>query len=280
MKGVLVKSVHRRYAVQLVNLERFVQQWQKVEEIILGEKTTRLDQLTEKLHSMRWRGQLGQLLDHFNGLVQEYRQLGGELSETELCNALLRTLPSNYSQFVAVLRREERLHQEGRFEVEELLSSLRAAQVDMRERSKPKGTNQNRRGGFGKRSEQRVALALPKERRTRTKQRQPGGKCFVCGKEGHFARNCPERKRRNDVSSDEQSNLAGKEEVAFTTGAHPSQQQQQVSFILDSGASVHMTNNFNLLNDPVEVETRIGTVAADTQVVARKKGTIEITCRN
>ena len=58
------------------------------------------------------------------------------------------------------------------------------------------------------------------------------------------------------------------------------QQQQQVSFILDSGASVHMTNNFNLLNDPVEVESRIGTVAADTQVVARKKGTIEITCRN
>ena len=58
------------------------------------------------------------------------------------------------------------------------------------------------------------------------------------------------------------------------TGGH-SCKQQQVSFILDSGASVHMTNNLSLLNDPVEVETRIGTVAADTQVVARKKGSIE-----
>ena len=48
----------------------------KVEEVVLGEQTTLLVKLTEKLYGLKWLGSLTDLLEYFSGIVQECRNLG------------------------------------------------------------------------------------------------------------------------------------------------------------------------------------------------------------
>ena len=40
MKALLIKSLDRKFSLQLLNLERFVEQWAALEDNVLGEKTT------------------------------------------------------------------------------------------------------------------------------------------------------------------------------------------------------------------------------------------------
>ena len=87
-----------------MNIERFQEMWEKVEVIVLGEQTTFLVELTEKHYGFKWLGSLTDLPEYFLGIVQEYRNLAGKLSDTELASLLLRVLPQRFSNFCAVLR--------------------------------------------------------------------------------------------------------------------------------------------------------------------------------
>ena len=77
MKGVLMKSLDWQYAVQLMNIEQFTEQWTRVEEIVLGEQTTNKVRLTEEIYSLKWHGNLEDLLERFLSTVQEYKSVGG-----------------------------------------------------------------------------------------------------------------------------------------------------------------------------------------------------------
>ena len=147
MKGLLVKSLAQKFAVQVVGLDRFVDQWERVENICVGEKTTRLVLITQKLRNMKWKGSLTQLLTFFNGLVEEYKMLSGNLSETELTNILLDVLPDKYANFKLLLRKES-LVNNGTFELKNVLKLLRLTELDLsgkREDESKKRNNQQKK---------------------------------------------------------------------------------------------------------------------------------------
>ena len=53
MRALVVSSLDRRYATQVVSLPRFINQWQKVESAFVGERSTQQVILMAKLRQTR-----------------------------------------------------------------------------------------------------------------------------------------------------------------------------------------------------------------------------------
>ena len=87
----------------------------------------------------------------------------------------------------------------------------------------------------------------------------------MCGKEGHFKRDCPERKEQKSSSA---ANIV--EENEFPMILNASMQDTQEEWVLDSGCTFHITPNREVLFDLEEFEG--GKVLMGNNTVSQVKG--------
>jgi hypothetical protein len=85
------------------------------------------------------------------------------------------------------------------------------------------------------------------------------GRCWKCGKRGHYAKDCKEANKSAVVSETADSG----EDLAFTVSVKEEFCLAAESCYIDSGASRHMTGNVNLLNNFVDFEESIEITTAD-----------------
>ncbi|KMS93463.1 hypothetical protein BVRB_031230, partial [Beta vulgaris subsp. vulgaris] len=90
-------------------------------------------------------------------------------------------------------------------------------------------------------------------------KRQPRGRCFNCGKRGHFAKDCRSPKKKEESSSTD--------ELAFVAGDQEELYAVAESCYVDSGASRHMTGNKGLLSNFVELLDAVKIVTADGRTI-------------
>lgn len=80
-------------------------------------------------------------------------------------------------------------------------------------------------------------------------------RCYKCGKEGHIKRDCPSLKKKTKKKTHKAKNVTcddaeDSSESAFVTKeANPTDRPQQVEWLIDSGASKHMTCDKEILQE-------------------------------
>lgn len=104
-------------------------------------------------------------------------------------------------------------------------------------------------------SEGLMARGRPEKRESkgkkqdRSKSTQKNLKCFHCHKEGHFKRDCPERKNKNQETKERTGNaaIATEEECNFETAEVliATSQKPQGQWVLDLGCTFHMCPNIS-----------------------------------
>lgn len=96
---------------------------------------------------------------------------------------------------------------------------------------------------------------------------KPKGVCFSCGENGHWKRECPQRKKNNSNDNKGQENASSDAFVCHDSASN--------TWVLDSGTSDHMCHRREWFENFVEASSHI-TVGNGEKIMARGKGDINL----
>lgn len=173
--------------------------------------------------------------DEFLKLIQDLESISVEVDDEDQAVILLNALPKSYSNFVETLKYGRQT-----LKLEEVVEAISAKDSEnrMREKHSNDGEGLNVRGRFEKKSWKKGG-----QYRNRSKSRTGNRKCFFCHKEGHFRRDCPERKSKKKYEKESEGGSADvategyeSSEVLFISEGKTSEE-----WILDTGCTYHMT---------------------------------------
>lgn len=184
-------------------------------------------------------------------LDQQLRDINAPLDDDFLSVLMLSGLPPNYDPLIMALEN----------------SNIKLCS----ETVKSKLLQENLRRDFDKGEES----ALFTNRNTKSvNNKQFKVKCFICKKPNHYARNCPNKTIKSD-KTDKRSDKCEKAwngtlltALAVDVNSH--------AWYVDSGATCHMTNNKNLLQNYVVDTPRSVTVANKQKMHSEGHGDVEL----
>ena len=198
----------------------------------------------------------GQSIDDlFNVLTDKWNSLksaGKEVTEEDKICKLLESLNGNFTHKVSVIEATMKADEK----VEDVLNKL----LGEEKRQVEAGVIQSHSmalNAFGKDKKTELTQSTNKNKGKRD------FKCHNCGKLGHFAKECRSKKRQNHQ---------GHAGVAFAV--NPNSIGNAVTWLLDSGATFHMTMIESILTNLSPDSTTV-TCAGGQILTAKSKGTVQ-----
>jgi gag-polypeptide of LTR copia-type len=151
MMADILKCIGDKYSCVVLSEGSPKGLWEKLESHIVGEKLVAIREVNQKLQKLRYTS--GKMEDHliaFNGLITEYQGLGGKLSESELANKLLESVPSTgvFEVSRLSLHREAIKTNGGELTLKEVNEELRLAASQKGEWSKSRETPRSKGFAF------------------------------------------------------------------------------------------------------------------------------------
>lgn len=188
-------------------------------------------------------------LDIFLKLVNDLESLSIKISDEDQAIQILTGLPPKFEPLVHTLK-----YGSGKdtLTVNDVVTTAYAKETELRERgllgkskADAEGLYVSERGrGDRKGSYSRNRSKSRGRNSSRQKDSKSRGACFICGKEGHWKRECPDKGKNKGTSS---VNVASSKNQPLILTA--SIQDTRDEWVMDSGASLHITPNRDLLFD-------------------------------
>lgn len=204
------------------------------------------------------------LADHFrrfDELGRQLRDAGATVTELDMVSQLFISLAPSYDVVTTAMENldDQQLN----------LGTVKARLLA--EEQKRSGRDSGTSAASGSNG---VVLAAKSGNR-RGKATKFPGKCYHCGEVGHKKFACPKVKNHPDRA--QVTRLPIDKEVALVSGATVSLEQDEIEWVLDSGASCHMVSDegyfqeIHVLREPLHIDS-----AKDGEVlVASKEGTVK-----
>ena len=169
-------------------------------------------------------------LKNMKELTEQLAAIGAPIDEEDQVVTLLGSLPKSYSTFVTALQARE------------TVSLTYLQQALTQEEQKLQG-----------RDPQRDAALVGETRRRRKQHQKPV--CFGCQQPGHFRRDCPKARRAPPAHKAETANEDKKGQETSGAFAASMDSSLTTTWLVDSGASSHMTWDKRLLTNYQEFVT-------------------------
>lgn len=212
--------------------------WTKLDKRYMSQSLSNKIYLTERLFGfkMDMNKNLEENLDDFMKITLSLANTGEKISDENQAIILLNSMPETYREVKSAIK-----YGRTSLTVDEVLEALKTRDLEIKTEKKSNGNGEslNVRGRMDKKD-------TIYKGKGRSKSHNSGRvlKCFHCHKEGHFKRNCTERKqlRKEREKTDPEVAVAEKEyDSAYVLVVATKTIEKQ--WILDSGCTFHMTPN-------------------------------------
>lgn len=265
--------------------------------------------LRKRLLALKFKGDIG-LLQHmtiFEDITTELLAAGAKLDEMDKISHLLITLPSSYDGVITALEtlgednlnlsfvKTRLLDHEVKLKQDTTTTSLKVLHSFRNPQSIESSKSGFNAKGPGKAFKKQFHQNRGKNKGKFKKNQQHSHgspykttnmKCDHCGRNNHLKKDCFYYKQMTEnqrAVHTVQSKPTSDQEIGFAFMMRHNQptvsiHDDDVSFLLDSGATDHIVNQENLFSEICHLPTpiEIGVAKNNTTVVASKKGTIDV----
>ncbi|KAH9682681.1 hypothetical protein KPL71_027445 [Citrus sinensis] len=213
--------------------------WKKLEDLYTKKSLTKRLCTKKRLYTLQMEegNSLATHIDNFNRIILDLEDINVSLEDEDNAIILLSSLPPSYEHFVDTL-----LYGRQSISMADVKDSLSSKEVTKKAETKA-GEGLMARGRPEKKDYNKG------KKRDKSKSKNKNLKCFHCHKEGHFKRDCPDRKNKGNEGHGKNGDaaIASEDEGYDSAGVLlASETQTNSKWILDSGCSYHMCPDQNL----------------------------------
>ncbi|KAH9718762.1 hypothetical protein KPL71_022343 [Citrus sinensis] len=212
--------------------------WKKLEDLYTKKSLTKRLCTKKRLYTLQMEegSSLATHIDSFNRIIMDLEDINVSLEDEDKAIILLSSLPPSYEHFVDTL-----LYGRQSISMADVKNSLSSKEVTKKAETKA-GEGLMARGRPEKKDYNKG------KKRDKSKSKNKNLKCFHCHKEGHFKRDCPDRKNKGKEGHGKNGDavVASEDEGYDSAGVLlASETQTNSKWILDSGCSYHMCPDQN-----------------------------------
>ena len=282
---IIATTVEKTPMLHIINLESAKEMWDKLHEVFENKTEVSIHMLQQKWFSYTKdpADDMSTHISKLEDLCYKLKALDENISDSMLITKIIMTLPPTYNHFISAWESTS----ENLRTVENLTSRLIMEETRINSQDDQSVALITKR--FGKNFSTKDNKNKNDERGNKNqgsaKNSQNSRECWNCGKYGHARKNCWFLKKdskpnfkENKQSHNNNENKALVVEVLLSANQNI---DRSSSWLLDSGASSHMSENKAWFSEYEELKNQVGVRLGDGNLLyAEGKGKIEIEAFN
>jgi hypothetical protein len=255
-QAIIVRRLDDNSMNHLITCDTSKQMWDKLLTVYERRSDLSLHLVQQQFFNYKYKAEntMSEFISGLETIVNHLKNLGEELSENMQMTKILMSLPDKYKYFIAawdsVNKGDKRLSEltsrllieEERMKGTEVTGSTEEALVVNNQKHHRYGKE---RSYPNKRCEENKTDKFDNHEEHKGETRR----CYYCKKEGHIARYCRFRQRKESNASGSSSREHKNAFIGERTDDITALTEKDDEWFLDSGATSHMTGNRALLNE-------------------------------